>query len=1086
MKCSRCQHENRSRAKFCEECATSLARICSNCGTQLSTAAKFCPQCAHPVAGATPEARFLSPGSYTPQHLAEKILTAKSSLEGERKQVTVLFADLKGSMELLADRDPEEARGLLDPVLERMMEAVHRYEGTVNQVMGDGIMALFGAPLAREDHAVRACYAALQMQKLVKRYAEEARRSQGVNMQIRVGLNSGEVVVRAIGNDLNMDYSAVGQTTHLAARMEQLASPGSILLTPSTLELVEGFFAVNPLGPVPVKGLADLIEVHELTGAAPRRPRLHAAAGRGLTRFVGRQSELDQLRHALDRAASRQGQVVAIVGEPGVGKSRLVWEVAHSPLVHDWLVLHAGSVSYGKTTSYLPAIDLLKSYFAIEDGDSQRAVREKITGKLLTLDRGQEGNLPALLSMLDVPTDDPQWLVLDPRQRRRQTLDAVKRLLLRESLVQPMLVVLEDLHWVDSETQALLDSLVESLPNARLLLLVNYRPEYQPPWGNRTYCAQLRLDPLPPGTAEELLGALLGPAEGLQTLRSMLIARTEGNPFFLEESVRVLVEMKALVGERGAYRLSRPIQAVQVPATVQAVLTARIDRLTAEEKELLQEASVIGKDVPFAILRAIVDVHEDALQRRLSSLLAAELLQEATLFPDLMYTFKHALTHEVAYHTLLQDRRRILHAKIVDAIERLHPDRLTEHIDRLAHHALAAQSWTRALTYLRAAGSKALTHSEYRLAMSRFEQALEVLQRVPRSREIVEADVDIRLALRFALSPLGHFAKILESLREAESLASSINDKRRMGLISCSLANYHQVTGDLAAALDAARQAMTIAREQEDIRGEVSALSYASLIHQTMGSQRQAIEIARSVLSRLPPESLHDLLGMPLLPAVYARHSMTRAFAELGHFEDSVQTAREALAIAIAANHLYSIGFAWLGVGVAHFRRGDLATARQAMDNSMRLSEQWDSPTMNSLISGWSGLVLTAVDQHHQAFRTLRAAEHQVEAAGLGGRTLPHGVILWGLSEAHIAVNEPEEGVAAAKRSAEIFRQMKARGYEAWTLRALGRALRMRGGSRIDEAARTLEQALDIASELEMGPLIALCREDLGHPGLNR
>src|SRR5512132_4153090 len=427
MKCPRCQHKNRLGAKFCEECATPLARACSNCGSQLSATAKFCPECAHPVAGATaPETRFASPQIYTPKHLAEKILTSKSALEGERKQVTVLFADVKGSMELLADRDPEEARKILDPALERMMEAVHRYEGTVNQVMGDGIMALFGAPLAHEDHAMRACYAALRMQDAIASYTEELRQRQGLDVQIRVGLNSGAVVVRSIGNDLHMDYTAVGQTTHLAARLEQLARPGTTLMTGDTLRLVEGYVEVNTLGPVPVKGLPEPIAVYELRRAGPLRSRFHAAAARGLTRFVGREGELEQLRQALDRASGGHGQVVAIVGEPGVGKSRLVWEVTHSPHVHGWLVLQAGSVSYGKATSYLPVIDLLKSYCAIDDRDGPRTVQEKLTGKLMTLDRALEGSLPALLALLDVPTEDSQQETLDPPQRRRRTLDAVK------------------------------------------------------------------------------------------------------------------------------------------------------------------------------------------------------------------------------------------------------------------------------------------------------------------------------------------------------------------------------------------------------------------------------------------------------------------------------------------------------------------------------------------------------------------------------------------------------------------------------------------------------------------------------------
>jgi class 3 adenylate cyclase len=428
MQCPRCQHENEAGAKFCEECAAPLARACAKCGRPLSPTAKFCPECAHPTGPSTappPAQRFDSPESYTPKHLAEKILTSKSALEGERKLVTVLFADLKGSMELLGDRDAEEARKLLDPVLERMMEAVHRYEGTVNQVMGDGIMALFGAPLACEDHAVRACYAALRMQETVKRYADSVRRAEGLPLQIRVGLNSGEVVVRSIGSDLRMDYTAVGQTTHVAARMEQMALPGSILLSAETLGLAEGYVEVRVLGPLPIKGLEAPLEVYELTRAATVRSRFQAAAARGLTRFVGRESELEQLRQALERARAGHGQVVAVVGEAGVGKSRLYWEFTHSHRAQGWLVLESGSVSYGKATNYLPILELLRAYFAIEPADDPRKIREKVTGKLLSLDRQLDPCVAPILWLLDVPVEDEAWERLDPLQRRQRILDGV-------------------------------------------------------------------------------------------------------------------------------------------------------------------------------------------------------------------------------------------------------------------------------------------------------------------------------------------------------------------------------------------------------------------------------------------------------------------------------------------------------------------------------------------------------------------------------------------------------------------------------------------------------------------------------------
>src|SRR5438876_1308834 len=587
MKCVRCQHESPPAAKFCVECAAPLAAAvtCARCGTRLPPGAKFCPECALPAGAAAPaaETRFASPVEYTPTHIAEKILNSRGALEGERKHVTVLFADLKGSMELLADRDAEDARRILDPVLAHMMDAVHRYEGTVNQVMGDGIMALFGAPIAHEDHAVRACYAALRMQESVRAYA--ARRSHGVEVQIRVGLNSGEVVVRSVGSDLRMEYSAIGQTTHLAARMEQRATPGPIRLTADTLRLVEGFVDVTPLGPVPVKGIQEPIDVFEGTGAGAARTRLQAAVLRGLSPFRERDRELEQLGLAEQHAGEGRGQLVALVGEAGVGKSRLIYEFVHSPRLQGWSILEAAPVSYGQATSYFPVIDLLKGYFKIQSRDEPRAIREKVTGKVLTLDEALKPTLPALLSLLSVPADDDtEWRALDPGERRRRTLDAVIRLLLREAHEQPVLLIFEDLHGIDAETQAVLDGLVASLGTARLLLLATHRPEYAHAWSDQSHYAQMRLSALPAESAGELLDALLGPDHGLAPLKQRLVEH--GNPFFLEETVRTLVETNLLVGQPGRYRLTQPIHALDVPPTVQAVLAARIDRLAPEDKRL--------------------------------------------------------------------------------------------------------------------------------------------------------------------------------------------------------------------------------------------------------------------------------------------------------------------------------------------------------------------------------------------------------------------------------------------------------------------------------------------------------------------
>src|SRR5215510_9835961 len=468
-------------------------------------------------------------------------------------------------------------------------------------------------------------------------------------------------------------------------------------------------------------------------------------------RYAGRSAEMEQIPGVLDRASSGRGQVVTLVGDPGVGKSRLVWEVIHSNHVDRWRVLKTGSVPSGKSTSYLPVIDLLKGYFGIEGRDGLREIREKVTGTLLRLDDSLKPALLPLLALLDLPVDDAPWNALDPGQRRRRTLDALKQLLLREAHEQPLLLIFEDLHWIDGETQSLLDNLVESLPAAHLLLLVNYRPEYGHAWGSKTYYRQLRIDPLAPENADELLDALLGTDAALAPLKISLVERTDANPFFLEESVRALVETGALTGERGAYRLTRPVEQLTMPATVQAILAARIDRLAPEAKRLLQAAAVIGKDVPTPLLLAIADAPEEEVRAELTRLQAAEFLYEVRLFPDLEYTFKHALTHDVGYQSLLQDHRRLLHGRIVEAIELLFADRLPEWVDRLAHHAVRAAAWEKAFDYLQQAAAKAMTRSAYREAAEYFEQALDAARHLPQDRSLLERQIDLRDDLRFAL-----------------------------------------------------------------------------------------------------------------------------------------------------------------------------------------------------------------------------------------------------------------------------------------------------------------------------------------------
>jgi class 3 adenylate cyclase/tetratricopeptide (TPR) repeat protein len=1078
MRCTQCQAENREGLRFCEDCGARLAATCASCGAEVTPGKRFCGSCGAAVTACQTEGRFTSPQTYVPKHLAEKILTSKAALEGERKQVTVLFADMKGSMELLADRDPEEARKLLDPVLELMMEAVHRYEGTVNQVMGDGIMALFGAPLAHEDHAVRACYAALRMQETVKRYAEGVQRSAGVPISIRVGVNSGEVVVRSIGSDLRTNYTAVGQTTHLAGRMEQMAMPGSIMMTASTLALAEGYVGVKPLGPVTVKGLVEPIEAFELTGAGFARTRLQAAAARGLTRFVGRDVEVAAVRQGLERAHAGHGQVVALVGEPGVGKSRIIWEFTHPQRLQDWLVLESGSVPHGKATPYLPVINLLRAYFQIEDRDDVRKIREKVTGKLVSLDHTLWETLPAFLTLLDVAVEEPGWQALDPSQRRWQTLDAVKRLLLRQSQIQMLLLVFEDLHWLDSETQALLDDLVDSLPTARVLLLVNYRPEYQHLWGSRTYYTQLRLDPLPPETAEQLLGALLGRDASLDPLKSALIARTEGNPFFLEESVRAVVETGCLLGERGAYRLARPLPTIEVPATVQAVLAARIDRLPPRDKAILQMASVVGKDVPFALLQAIAEQADDELQAAIARLQAGEFVYEVGIFPDLEYTFTHVLTHDVTYGSLLLDRRRTLHGQILDAIERRYSDRLPEHVERLAHHAFRGEAWMKAVTYSRQAGVKAIAASSHREAVHWLEQAIGALERLPQTDDARALAVDLHLDTRSALLLLGEFSRMLEQLRAGERIAAALGDRRQLGRICAYLTDYFRQVGDYEQALEAGRRGLAAAEVEGDLGILVTTNIYLGHVYYDTGQYGHATAHFRKNVATLGPEMLRERFGLPYLVSVHSRTWLAVSLVELGLFNEAIEHAKEALRIAEGANHASSLVSAHMGLGRAHLRRGDLERAVPVLERGLELARLWNVRLVLAFLTDSLGLAYALAGRTAEAFPLLQEAlDLHVTMRG----TTTQSARLVSLAQAHLLAGNAAEAVSLASRALELAERHGERGYLAYARGTLAEASMGLGSPDYGRAEKLWLAAAALSRDLEMRPLAAR-----GHLGLGK
>ena len=732
MNCPDCGYANPDDAGFCGECGASLARdiLCPNCGRQNPARQKFCHGCGQ---------RFTSEPerdtrSYTPKHLADKILQSKSALEGERKQVTVLFADITGSMALAGQVDPEEWHSILDRYFQIASDGVHRFEGTVNQYTGDGIMALFGAPIAHEDHAQRACYAALRLREELKRYAEDVKRRHGLGFSFRLGLNSGDVVVGKIGDDLRMDYTAQGVTVGLAERMEQLAAADSAYVSDATARLVQGYFELRDLDEFSLKGVREPVRVHELQGVGALRTRLDASRARGFSKFVGRDRELASLESALEEAIAGNGQVVGIVADAGTGKSRLCAEFVEQCLARGIRVNQAHCPAHGKTIPYLPLLEMLRDIFDIDERDSDHEARRKITGELMLLDDRFRELLPLLFDFLGVPDPERPAPNVSPEGRQQQLFAFVRHLSQARSEREPAVIFLDDLHWIDPGSDAFLAHAVEGAPGTRTLYLVNFRPEYHAEWMKKSFYRQLPLQPLGREAIEELLADLLGSDLSVAALPARIHERTGGNPFFIEEVVQSLVEGGNLEGERGGYRLTEPVEMLEIPGTVQSVLAARIDRLAEQEKQLLQRASVINKEFAEPILKRVAELPDSDLAASLSALVLAEFLLEKALYPEAEYAFKHPLTQEVAYHSQLAERRAALHAAVARAVEEIDADRLDERAALLGYHwEEAGEPPAAARWYARAARSAGVATPVE--SLRHWEKVWAILDRPPTSEE---------------------------------------------------------------------------------------------------------------------------------------------------------------------------------------------------------------------------------------------------------------------------------------------------------------------------------------------------------------
>jgi DNA-binding NtrC family response regulator/tetratricopeptide (TPR) repeat protein len=1001
------------------------------------------------------------------------------SLQWERKAVAVL------AVELTWPEHPEHEALAYEP-----WTAAQQWEQTVAQtVRGFGgvllqrapslFLGAFGVPATLEQLPQRAVQAGLAIRRLV---ADSTAHEGGPSL--RQAVHWGPLLVDGGHGDPALgQVLAIGETLTRPVRLLGYTAPGEILVSPEVASAVEGWCTLEACEG-PFRGEpADRVAAYALVGLRSQRSPLAMYAQRALSRFVGRERELATLNDLLTLVDSGRGQVVGVVGEPGVGKSRLCWEFLRAHQARDRLILEAGADSYSQATPYLPVIDLLKAFFQLDAGADRQAVRALVGSQLLALDEGLQPLLPALLVLLDGAGEDPQWQALEPPQRRRRLLEAVKYLLLRESQSRPLVVVVENLHWVDGETQACLDYLVDGLAAARVLLLVSFRPEYEHPWGGKTYYTQLRLDPLPPGSAAALLEALLGDGAGeksggpLQELSRRLIERTEGNPFFLEESVRHLIETQVLTGAPGAYRLSKPLHHMQIPAVVQTVLAARIDRLVAEDKRLLQTAAVIGKDVPFNLLQAMGERPAESLQDRLAHLQRVEFLHESRLLPEPVYTFKHALTHEMAYGSLLQGQRQVLHARIVEVLEALYADRLAEQVERLAYHALQGEAWDKALAYGRQSGEKALMRSAHREAVGYFEQALLALSHLPDQRDTREQAVDLRLALRTAVHVAGDLERVMAVLQEAEALATALDDPRRLGRVLTALTSSVYLKGAYDQTIAAAERALDLATASGDGVLQARANQALGWAYEALGDYRLAIECFERTVASLSGDRRHERFGLATLPAVNALACLARCHAQMGTFAEGIALGDESLQIAEAVAHPASLLFASCSVGSLFLRRGDLDRALPLLERAMHICHEADLPFYFTWAAATLGEAYTLCGRVTEAMPLLAQSVEQSTAMGS-----PHWEAFFHLpsGEAYCLSGRLQEAHSLLSRTLTLSRRYQQRGNEASALRLLGETAARRQPPEVGLVESYYRQALNLAEELGMRPLQAHCHLGLG------
>jgi class 3 adenylate cyclase/tetratricopeptide (TPR) repeat protein len=1102
LTCPGCSQENPAGARFCGGCGASLDVTCVACQAPNPPGNSFCHQCGGVLGPGSAAGQFASPQSYTPKHLAEKILTTGSALKGERKQVTVLFVDVSGFTSLSERLDPEEVHRLMSRAFDLMLAEVHRYEGTVNQFLGDGIMALFGAPIAHEDHARRAVHAALGIGRALETYQAELA-PRGISFRARQGLNTGLVVVGAIGSDLRMDYTAVGDTTNVAARLQQAGEPGRVTISEATHRLVRGYFETRPLGELHLKGKAEPVTAWEIVAAHETRTRLEVEADRGgLTPFVGRERELGSLVDAFERARAGQGQLAFIVGEAGIGKSRLLLELRRR--IADGAAWQEGHcLSFGKAMAFHPLVDLLQRQFGVEEGDGEAAIAAKIERGVTAAGAPLAPVAPYLRALLSIDPGDADVRAMSPAQRRGETLEALRRLLVHAADQRPQVLVIEDLHWIDGASEQFLTALVDSAPALRVLLIFTYRPGYASPFGERTYFTRVVPASLSAEDSARIAAAVLATDALPAEVRALVAAKAEGNPFYVEELIKSFEETGVLRRRDGRYELARPVTELSVPGTIHDLIAARIDRLEEAPKRTLQLASVIGRE----FTRRLVDRLAEARERNevlLHDLTTLELIYERHLYPELAYMFKHALTQDVAYGSLLVQRRTELHGLVGLAIEELYADRLPEHYEMLAHHFSLAEDWARALDYLLKAAEKASQAFGLRQAIDLYGQALEAARRLG-ERVPVATIMAIHRARADLFFGIGDFERSRAEAEALVELTRGVQDRPAEAGALVQLANALQWKEDFPAALERAGEAIEIAEAVGAaaplsgglfVRGYVQAVSGRLDVAETdllrafevartsgdrgrqalalyllglrtswRGQYREAMEL-NSDGARIARE---DRLAFPLIRSLWVNGV---ASSETGNYDAALAAFNEALALAekigddaFIPRILNTLG--WLRIDCGDFALGvELSERAYEMTNRSSRAGHGTGAERRAFIRLNEADALMAQGDFAGAAETveetLHIIQHPPPSRWMTWRYTTHCYA--SLGQLALLRGDPERARSLADQSLEVATPTSSRKYESWAWRVKGESATARRAW--DEAEEALRRSRAIAGSI--------------------